>query len=117
MWFEETQFDAVTALSGSGPAFLYRFIDALAQAGVSVGIAPEQAARLALATVEGSAALAAQSGEDPGALAERVASSGGSTRKGLDVLDADGRLVTLLRETLEASVRRNREMAEESRSG
>jgi pyrroline-5-carboxylate reductase len=117
LWFDEARFDAVTALSGSGPAFLYRFIDALAQAGVSVGLDPDQAAQLALATVEGSAALAALSGEDPGTLAERVASPGGSTRKGLDVLDADGRLVALLRETLEASVRRNREMAEESRRG
>lgn len=115
LWFDEAQFDAVTALSGSGPAFLYRFIDALAQAGASVGLEPEQSARLALATVEGSAALAAASGEDPGTLAERVASPGGSTRMGLDVLDADGRLLALLRETLEASVRRNREMAEEAR--
>lgn len=117
LWFDEAQFDAVTALSGSGPAFLYRFIDALAQAGASIGLGQEQAARLALATVEGSAALAATSGEEPAALAERVASPGGSTRKGLDVLDADGRLIALLRETLEAAVRHNREMAEQTRSG
>jgi pyrroline-5-carboxylate reductase len=113
---EETLFDAVTALSGSGPAFLFRFIDALARAGTDVGLPKDQAERLALATVEGAAALAAQSDESPHELAERVASPGGSTRKGLDVMDADERLLALLRDTLEAAVRRNREMAEEARA-
>jgi pyrroline-5-carboxylate reductase len=111
----EELFDAVTALSGSGPAFLFRFIDALAQAGATVGLPKEQAERLALATVGGAAALAAAADESPGDLAEKVASPGGSTRKGLDVLDADERLLRLLRETLEAAVKRNREMAEEAR--
>jgi pyrroline-5-carboxylate reductase len=112
---DESLFDAITALSGSGPAFVYRFIDALAEAGAGLGLETRQALRLALATVEGAGALAAASDENPGRLAERVASPGGSTRKGLDVLDADGRLASLVRETLEAAVRRNREMAEEAR--
>jgi pyrroline-5-carboxylate reductase len=117
-WIEQEHLlDAVTALSGSGPAFLFRFIDALAQAGAAVGLPPDQASRLALATVEGAAALAAASSEDPAALAERVASPGGSTRKGLDVLDTDRRLVQLLTETLAAAVHRNREMAAEARTG
>lgn len=114
---DESLFDAVTALSGSGPAFLFRFIDALSQAGAAVGLPKEQAERFALATVEGAAALAAAASESPGALADRVASSGGSTREGLNVLDAEERLIALLRETLEAAVRRNREMAEEARRG
>lgn len=111
----EELFNVVTALSGSGPAFLFRFIDALAKAGAALGLDPSQALRLAVATVEGGAALAAASGEDPGALADRVASPGGSTRKGLDILDADGALATLLTQTLAAAKRRNEEMAEEAR--
>ena len=114
---DESLFDAVTALSGSGPAFLFRFIDALAEAGAAIGLPRAQAERLALATVEGAAALAAVAGESPGALAERVASPGGSTRKGLDVLDHERRLAVLLTDTLEAALRRNREMAEDARRG
>jgi pyrroline-5-carboxylate reductase len=115
-WVEdESLFDVLSALSGSGPAFVFRFIDALAAGGESLGLAREQAQRLALATVEGAGALAAGSGEEPARLADRVASPGGMTRKGLDVLDADHRLRILLREMLEAAVRRGREMGEEAR--
>lgn len=115
-WIDaEELFDAVTALSGSGPAFLFRFIDALAQAGAAIGLPKDQAERLAIATVEGAAALAVAADDDSGTLAERVASPGGSTREGLNVLDANDRLIGLLRETLEAALRRNREMAEEAR--
>lgn len=112
---EESLFDAVTALSGCGPAFLFRFIDALAEAGAGLGLPRDQAARLALATVEGSALLAAQSDEPPATLADRVASPGGSTREGLDVLDRDRALHTLLADTLAASARRNAEMAAAAR--
>ncbi|MGV3455732.1 pyrroline-5-carboxylate reductase [Sphingomonas sp.] len=114
-WVDVAQFDAVTALAGSGPAFVYRFIDALAEAGAAVGIPADQALRLALATVEGGALLAAQASDSPAALADKVASPGGSTRKGLDVLDADAALVRLLTATLEASERRNAEMAAAAR--
>jgi pyrroline-5-carboxylate reductase len=107
---DEELFDVVTALAGSGPAFLFRFVDALAAAGADLGLAPDQAERLATATVEGAAALAARSGASPGELASRVASKGGSTEKGLNVLDRRERLKQLLRQTLDASVRRNREM-------
>jgi len=114
-WIDDGLFDAVTALAGSGPAFVFRFIDALAEAGADAGLPTDQAARLALATVTGSAALATASEESPHALAERVASPGGSTRRGLDVLDEDGGLVPLIRNTLTAAVLRNRELAEASR--
>jgi len=114
---QERLFDVVTALSGSGPAFVYRFIGALADAAAARGLPADQALRLALATVEGAAALAAASEETPSDLAERVASPGGTTRKGLDVLDADGRLARLIRETLEAAEQRGRELAEEARRG
>jgi len=112
---EEALFDVVTALAGSGPGFLYRYIDALAEAGAALGLPADQAARLAVATVEGSAMLAAAADVSPAVLADRVASPGGSTRKGLDVLDRDEALKRLLRETLDAATRRNAEMAAAAR--
>lgn len=108
---DEALFDVVTALAGSGPGFLYRYIDAMAAAGAALGLPADQAARLALATVEGAALLAAQADVGPAALAERVASPGGSTREGLNVLDREGALVALLTETLRAAARRNAAMA------
>jgi pyrroline-5-carboxylate reductase len=114
-WVGEGEFDLVTALAGSGPAFVYRFIDALAQTSADLGLPREQADRLALAMVEGAAALAAASAQSPGALADRVASKGGMTREGLDVLDADGVLLALIRETLRAARDRGAELAAEAR--
>ena len=114
---DEAQFDVVTALAGSGPAFLYRFVDALATAGVALGLSADQSKRLALATVEGAAAMAAGSRETPATLADRVASPGGSTREGLNVLDRDAALRTLLTETLAAAARRNGELAAAAATG
>lgn len=113
---DESLFDAVTALSGSGPGFVYRFIDALAAAGASLGLPADQAERLALATVEGAGLLAASADASPATLADRVASPGGSTREGLNVLDSGDALKALLRETLAAATRRNAEMAAAARS-
>jgi pyrroline-5-carboxylate reductase len=113
---DERLFDLVTALAGSGPAFLYRFVDALARAGAALGLPEAQAARLALATVEGSALLAAGAQDAPAMLADKVASPGGSTREGLNVLDRDDALVRLLTETLAAATRRNAEMAAAARA-
>lgn len=112
---EESLFDIVAALTASGPAFVFRFIDALAAGAAALGLPEIQARRLSLATVLGSGALAAASGETPDQLAERVASPGGMTRKGLDILDHDESLVRLIQATLEAAVRRSREMGEEAR--
>lgn len=115
-WIEdEALFDVVTALAGSGPGFLYRYIDATAAAGAALGLPAGQAARLALATVEGAASLAARADVAPAVLAERVASPGGSTREGLNVLDRDNALVALLTETLRAAAARNAEMAAAAR--
>lgn len=115
-WIDhEDELHLVAALAASGPAFLYRFIDALGRAGARLGLDPDQAARLALATVEGSALLAAQSDEAPAVLADRVASKGGMTREGLNVLDADDALVRLLTDTLEAARNRSAEMGEVAR--
>jgi pyrroline-5-carboxylate reductase len=114
-WVDESRFDIVTALAGSGPAFLFRFVDALAAAAADAGLDADQAARLALATVSGAAALAEGSRESPAALADRVASKGGSTRAGLDILDEPGALRALIRDTIDAAILRNREMAAAAR--
>lgn len=115
-WLErEDLFDLVTALAGSGPGFVYRFIDALGLAAARLGLPTEQAQRLAVQMVEGAAALAAASTESPAELARRVASPGGMTQRGLDVLDRDDALVELMVETLRAARDRGAEMAREAR--
>lgn len=111
----EDQMDLVTALAGSGPAFVYRVIDALATGAAALGLPRDQADRLALAMVEGAAALAAQSPHSPGELADRVASPGGTTRAGLNVMDVDGRVMALMQDTLRAARDRSAEMTEEAR--
>ena len=114
-WVGEAQFDLVTALAGSGPAFVFRFIGALADGAAALGLPHEQAERLALAMVEGAAALAAASPHGPDELARRVASPGGMTQQGLDVLDAEGALSRLLNEALRAARDRGAELAAEAR--
>ena len=115
-WIDESEFDLVTALAGSGPAFVYRFIDALGNAALELGLPADKAGRLALAMVEGAAALAAESEVGPGELARRVASPGGTTQAGLDVLDHEGRLHRLVLDTLRAARDRSAEMAAEARA-
>jgi pyrroline-5-carboxylate reductase len=115
-WLDEALFDAVTALAGSGPAFVYRFIDALAAGATALGMAPDQAERLALATVEGAGALASASPYGPGELARRVASPGGTTEAGLKVLDDGGALARLAEATLRAAADRSAEMARAARA-
>jgi len=111
----EDRFDLVTALAGSGPAFVYRFIDALGAAAVRLGLPEEQARELAIAMTEGATALAARSEHTPGRLADMVASPGGVTRQGLDVLDEDETLTHLVTKTLRAARDRSAEMAREAR--
>jgi pyrroline-5-carboxylate reductase len=113
---DESLFDAVTALAGCGPAFVYRFIDALAAGAVALGVDEGQAQRLALATVEGAGLLARSSPHAPGELARRVASPGGSTQAGLDVLDHDAALTHLMAEAMRAAQERSAEMGREARS-
>ena len=112
---DESQFELVTALAGSGPGFVFRFIDALAEGAAELGLDREQAGRLAVAMVEGAGALAAASEHAPAELARRVASPGGMTQRGYDVLDADRALIDLLRETLRAARDRGEEMARAAR--
>lgn len=115
LWLDdETQMDAVTALAGSGPAFVYRYIDALAQGGAALGLSPEIAQRLAVSMVDGAAALAAGADESPAKLAQRVTSPGGTTAAGLAILDADAALLKLVEATLRAASERGAELAKGS---
>lgn len=111
----EDQLDAVTALAGSGPAFVYRFIAALAEGGAALGLDPAQADRLARSMVEGAAMLAANSADEPAELAWRVTSPGGTTAAGLAVLDADQAFLRLIEATLRAARDRGAELAAAAR--
>ena len=102
---------------GSGPAFVFRFIDALAKAAAALGMDGQQAARLALTMTEGAAQLAGSAAHDPAELARRVASPGGTTQAGLDVMDADDAANRLIERVLSAARARSAEMAAEARAG
>lgn len=86
----EDDLDAVTALSGSGPAYVFLFIEAMIAAATEMGLTPAQGRRLALATFSGASALAAQSDEPPSVLRERVTSKGGTTYAALQSMAGDG---------------------------
>jgi pyrroline-5-carboxylate reductase len=89
IWLQdESQLDAVTALSGSGPAYVYFFLEAMADAGVMMGLAREQAHQLAVATFIGAGELARQSDEPPQVLRERVTSKGGTTHAAITSMQA-----------------------------
>ena len=112
---DDSQMDLVTAFTGSGPAFILRLIEAYAAAGERLGFTADEALTLASATFGGATAWLASSGEVPAALVAQVASKGGTTQAGLDVLDADGRLVALMTEVLRAARDRGRELADGAR--
>ncbi|MEO0464265.1 MAG: pyrroline-5-carboxylate reductase [Pseudomonadota bacterium] len=112
VWLDdESRFDLVTALAGSGPGFVYRFIDALAAAAVELGLEQEQATELATSMVEGASALAARADLSPAELANNVASPGGMTREGLNVLDEGDALKRLLTQTLDATASRGAQLS------
>ncbi len=111
-WVElpEDQLDAVTGLSGSGPAYVFEFIAALRDAGVAEGLEESVAERLALATVHGAARLVVETGEKPEDLRDRVTSPGGTTLAGLEALRAGG-FRDLIRQTVRAATVRSKELA------
>jgi pyrroline-5-carboxylate reductase len=91
LWFDaEADLDAVTALSGSGPAYVFYVIEAMVDAGTQMGLKPDAARRLAQETMAGAAQLAMQSSESPATLRERVTSKGGTTHAAITSLDGDG---------------------------
>lgn len=107
----EDQMDAVTALSGSGPAYVFHMIECLAAAGEAEGLSPELAMKLAKATVAGSGALAEAADESPAQLRVNVTSPNGTTQAGLEVLmDGDRGLPPLVRATVAAAAERSREL-------
>lgn len=109
----ESQLDAITALSGSGPAYLFEFTAALRDAGIELGLDPLLAHSLALHTIYGSAALLLQSEEDPEALRDAVTSKGGTTAAALKTL-SDHDLRGLIKKALTAARDRSIELARES---
>src|SRR5438067_838656 len=111
-WVEdEALMDAVTAVSGSGPAYVFLLIEALAAAGERAGLPAELALRLARDTVAGAGELARSSPESPARLRENVTSPGGTTRAALDVLMAEHGLPELLDRAVAAATARSRELA------
>jgi pyrroline-5-carboxylate reductase len=111
-WVEnEALIDAVTAVSGSGPAYVFLMIEALARAGETEGLPSALALRLARSTVAGSGELARISEESPAQLRENVTSPGGTTRAALDVLMAADGLEPLIKRAVAAAATRSRELA------
>jgi len=106
---EEVHLDAVTGLSGSGPAYIFMIIEALSDAGVKMGLSREVANILTIQTVLGSAKLARESGKHPGELKDMVTSPGGTTISGLHTLEAGG-LRTTLMNAVEVATQRSREL-------
>jgi pyrroline-5-carboxylate reductase len=111
-WIEnEALMDAVTAVSGSGPAYVFHFIECLTAAGVSLGLPEALAERMATQTVQGAGRLAAEAGERPGRLREQVTSPGGTTAAALRVLMSDERLQRLIGEAVTAARDRGAELS------
>lgn len=101
---------AATAVSGSAPAYLYAFVEALEAAGAAQGLDPADSARLARATIIGAAALMEQAGEEPAELRKQVTSPGGTTAAALTVLMGEGGFGDLLPKALDACVNRSKEL-------
>lgn len=109
---DEPQLDAVTAVSGSGPAYVFYCIESLEAAALAQGLAPATARQLALQTFFGAAKLALESGEDPGQLRQRVTSKGGTTERGVAALEA-AKLKSAFEQAVKAASQRSAELGDE----
>ena len=107
---DEALMDAVTAVSGSGPAYLFHMIEALTEAAKTAGLPDDLAALLAGQTIYGAAVYQKQSGVEPGTLREQVTSPGGTTAAALSVLMGEDRLTKLMTEAVEAARKRSVEL-------
>jgi len=108
---DEDLLHAATGVSGSAPAYLYAFVEGLEAAGVAAGLTAEQSSTLARATIAGSAALLAESGEEPGELRRQVTSPNGTTQAALGVLMGGDALEKLMTDTVAACIARSRELS------
>jgi pyrroline-5-carboxylate reductase len=109
---EEKLMDAVTAVSGSGPAYVFAFLEAMQSAGEKLGLDPDIARKLAYATLEGATQLAHNSDEHAGVLRERVTSKGGTTAAALDVMKQQG-WHEILEKAVDAASQRGKAMGDE----
>jgi pyrroline-5-carboxylate reductase len=109
---QESHLDAVTALSGSGPAYVFYFLEAMTEAGVGMGLSTEQAYQLAVATFSGAASLAAASAESPEVLRQRVTSKGGTTYAAITAMEAAGIKASFVK-AMQAAEQRARELGDE----
>jgi pyrroline-5-carboxylate reductase len=107
---EESAMDGVTAMSGSGPAYLFYLAEAMARAGERLGFPPDQAAVLTLQTLKGAVALMEHSGESAEALRRKVTSPAGTTQAAVDVLDA-GQVMETVVAAIQAAARRSGELS------
>ncbi|MGH8719019.1 MAG: pyrroline-5-carboxylate reductase [Burkholderiales bacterium] len=113
LWLEdEAQMDAVTAVSGSGPAYVFYFLEALAEAARELGFDSVSASKLALVTFTGASKLAAKSDEDFATLRARVTSKGGTTERGLEIMEAAGLKQSIVR-AIRAAAERSKELGRE----
>ena len=113
LWLQdEAMMDAVTAISGSGPAYVFYFIEALQQAAVELGFSADDARRLSLATFMGASKLAASSDVDPSVLRARVTSKNGTTERALLSMEAN-RIADHIAQAAQAAAARSREMGDE----
>jgi pyrroline-5-carboxylate reductase len=117
LWVErEEQMDAITAISGSGPAYVFYFIESLQQAAIDLGFPAPDAERLALATFEGAVKLVHASTEDAATLRARVTSKGGTTERAIEVMETDGVRRAILR-AVRSAAQRSRELGEQLGGG
>ncbi|MDX1562418.1 MAG: pyrroline-5-carboxylate reductase dimerization domain-containing protein [Gammaproteobacteria bacterium] len=113
---DESDMDAVTAVSGSGPAYVFLLIECLTEAAIAAGLDAELAARLATATVAGAGAYAANAEADAATLRRQVTSPNGTTAAALAVLQRDGALEKLIVEAVAEAKRRSQELGEKAKS-
>ena len=107
---DESQQDAVTALSGSGPAYFFSFVESMIKSGIKLGLSEEIATKLAIGTISGSAAMLEESGIDTATLRKNVTSPNGTTAAALEIFNSN-KLEEIIHEAMSAAKKRSQELA------